>query len=626
MASACSQDDSAVFSSCNTSVAGMNTHVETKHVLLHDPRMPREGDRVCDRYQILNVVGEGGFAVVYRALDTKLGGELALKVLDPNKSLDQDFAKRFQQEISLVRQLKHHNTIKVWDAGLTEKKCLYMATEFVTGEGLDELIRRTNGLPVDRTIRIVKQILRSLAEAHRVGIVHRDLKPANIMVCQLDGESDYIKVLDFGIAKTMSDKLSMVKTQTGQVMCTPSYASIEVLQNQNVQPASDIYSVGLIAVEMLTGKQAVQGDSVVQVIAQQVSPEPIEIPPQIAQLPIGQVLAKATQKQVENRYTNATEMIAALENVAPAAFALAVPNTPGALPDSIARDLTMRRAAEALEGGQRTGVNRALLLVAAGVLLCAVVVVVIVLRQGDEADDSDRPVETTEAVTVTTTEPGVDEPAAHSEGLEETPAVENEAEPSEEVVLATPSDNVATGDAPEGEAPQSSSEAAEEAAMVVLDPALPTLVVTSDGAEDGGQLQEVRLSVSTSPAGAEIRTTDGAVLASTPFEGVIRSDLGIVTLELTHARRRTARVAVDMSEDELVIDQRLRRMRDDDEPPTVEADDSSTEEVADPFAVTRTYHDGDEDEGVVEEPPAEDGDGDDTQDEETDPFSHTQQF
>jgi serine/threonine protein kinase len=283
------------------------------HGLALDQRMPRLGERVALRYEVLEVLGVGGFAVVYRARDTRLGGEVALKVLEPDKSASPDFVTRFQQEINLVRQLRHHNTIKIWDAGLTEQRCLYMASELVDGEELSALITREAPLPVARVKRLVGQVLKSLAEAHKGSIVHRDLKPSNIMVAQLDGEPDYVKVVDFGIAKALTPDLSMIKTQTGMVMCTPSYASPEVLRNQNIGPPSDLYALGLIMIELLTGQQAVQGQSQVDIIVRQIDPAPVDLPPWLAEAPIGRLIARAVAKSVDERYPDALSMLRDLE-------------------------------------------------------------------------------------------------------------------------------------------------------------------------------------------------------------------------------------------------------------------------------------------------------------------------
>jgi serine/threonine-protein kinase len=278
-------------------------------------RMPTVGQAVEDRYEIVRVLGRGGFACVYLARDLKAGGEVALKVLDPNKSDDPQFSKRFQQECMLVRSLRHPNTIKIWDVGQTKTGLLYMAMECVHGKPLDEVIRTEGAMSADRTIHIIEQVLGSLSEAHRREIVHRDLKPPNIMVSQFAGEPDYVKVLDFGIAKALDESMQKVKTQTGMVMCTPNYASPELLRGTGVVPATDLYSLGLIMIEMLTGVRAIDGESLADVIVKQMAPTAVTIPPHIASQPIAKVIARATIKDVEQRYQRAEEMLADLQNL-----------------------------------------------------------------------------------------------------------------------------------------------------------------------------------------------------------------------------------------------------------------------------------------------------------------------
>ena len=284
-----------------------------KEILLRDERLPKPGQVVRQRYLVESVLGAGGFAAVYRATDKKLGGEVALKVLDPEKSRDPNLVKRFRQEISLVRRLRHHNSIKVWDAGVTETKCLYMATELVVGKDLQQLLRHEGAMAPERVVRIAKQVLRSLAEAHKLGIVHRDLKPANIMVCQPDGEPDYVKVLDFGIAKVVEDPDVDIQTQSGYVMCTPSYAAPEVVRERDLRPASDIYSLGLVMIETLTGDRVVTGDSIVEIMLKQASAEPIELPDRFVGTSLGAIIDRATTKDLTLRYTSAMDMLSDLD-------------------------------------------------------------------------------------------------------------------------------------------------------------------------------------------------------------------------------------------------------------------------------------------------------------------------
>ncbi len=284
----------------------------------NNPRMPAAGQVVAGRYRVERILGEGGFAAVYLAEDITAGGKLALKVMDPAKSSDPKLAQRFQQEVRVVRQLSHHNTVKIWDVGQTESGCLFFAMELVKGEELNDIIEREAPLPTGRVVRIIRQVLMSLAEAHDQAIVHRDLKPGNIMVSQHGLESDYVKVLDFGIAKALTADLSMVKTQTGLVMCTPRYAAPELLRGTGVVPATDLYALGLIMAEMLTGISIVTGQSTADIIAQQITATPVPLPAELVQHELGPVVSRAVEKDPAKRFASAKAMYDALTPAATA--------------------------------------------------------------------------------------------------------------------------------------------------------------------------------------------------------------------------------------------------------------------------------------------------------------------
>jgi len=276
---------------------------------ISDKRIPEIGETIVGRYRLVRLIGEGGFASVFEAVDTRASGRVAIKVLRPEKSLEANFANRFRQEVRLVRQLKHPNTIKVSDTGTCETGCLFLVMEYVTGTRLDDFVERNAPLGPVRVMKIAEQILKSLAEAHEKGIVHRDLKPGNIMIGHLAGEDDFVKVLDFGVAKALEPSGPQVKTQTDAVFCTPRYAAPELLKGRGVSPASDVYSLGLIMLEMLTGEPVINEPTDADIIAVQLSPAPIPIPTPIAPTPLGGVLAQATAKPAKKRYANASEML-----------------------------------------------------------------------------------------------------------------------------------------------------------------------------------------------------------------------------------------------------------------------------------------------------------------------------
>jgi serine/threonine-protein kinase len=281
-----------------------------------DPRMPTVGELLADRYELVGILGQGGFAVVFEAVDTTVSGDVAVKVLQAEKSAEEDFAKRFRQEVKMVRHLKHPNTIKVYDTGTTERGCLYMVMEFVRGKELEEYLRTTGAMDPARTLHLGEQILKSLSEAHKQGIIHRDLKPANIMITTMGGDDEVVKVLDFGIAKALRVDLAEAKTETGIVFCTPKYAAPEVLLgSDNIGPAADVYSLGLILIEMLTGHQVYSVGSDAEAIAAQLSPQPAPIPAEVVETAFGEILQKASAKSLEERYADAGEMLADLKKL-----------------------------------------------------------------------------------------------------------------------------------------------------------------------------------------------------------------------------------------------------------------------------------------------------------------------
>ena len=278
--------------------------------LLEDYSSLSEGQLICKgRYEVISLLGVGGFAAVYKIRDIKLGGILAMKILDPIRSGRKAFTERFYQEIRLTRQLQHHNTIKIYDAGTTEEGCLYMTMELVDGEPLDEVLTRERALAPERALRIALQVLKSLSEAHEHGIVHRDLKPSNIMLCQQAGEKDYVKVVDFGIAKALDPGMGTMKTETGVFLCTPSYAAPEQLLGLPIGPSSDIYSLALIIIEMMTGHIVMDGSSLGEIIKKQCDTLPVPIPTKVGLTPLGAILKRATNKEAADRYAVASEML-----------------------------------------------------------------------------------------------------------------------------------------------------------------------------------------------------------------------------------------------------------------------------------------------------------------------------
>ena len=282
---------------------------ETQQRLADDPQMPTAGTVVGQRYEIQEVLGEGGFAVVYAAYDARTKAKVAVKVLDPIMSRRNEFASRFMREVETVSRLRHHNSITIFDAGETDNGCLYLVMELLEGRPLDVVLEEEGSLSPDRVRKVAIQILKSLQEAHSKGIIHRDLKPANVFLADLAGESDYVKVLDFGIAKSLDDSQDTSLTATGQVMCSPHYVAPERIKDHLTVPASDLYSLGVMMVELLEGKPPYEADSPMMLAVKHLSAEPVPLGDGTLRAPFARIVKRACAKGLDERYDSALEMI-----------------------------------------------------------------------------------------------------------------------------------------------------------------------------------------------------------------------------------------------------------------------------------------------------------------------------
>src|SRR6185369_14300461 len=217
------------------------------------------------QYQLESKLGEGGMGVVYRGRHRMLRRPTAIKLLHPDKTTDEAIA-RFERKVQLTCQLNHPNTIAIYDYGRTPEGIFFYAMEFLDGITLDALVARFGPQPEGRVIHILRQICGSLAEAHHIGLVHRDIKPANIMLGCRGGESDVIKVLDFGLVKAVDAKKESSLTSVGSVIGTPLYMSPESIENPDrVDSRSDLYSVASVGYFLLTGTPPFDGKSVLEI-------------------------------------------------------------------------------------------------------------------------------------------------------------------------------------------------------------------------------------------------------------------------------------------------------------------------------------------------------------------------
>ncbi|MBM4387604.1 MAG: serine/threonine protein kinase, partial [Deltaproteobacteria bacterium] len=232
--------------------------------------------RVFDkRYQITELIGRGGMGAVYKAVHVAMNQIVALKVLGRSLAGDEKQIQRFYQEARSSSRLKHPNTIKVFDFGRSEDGHLFLAMEYLEGHTLSHIIRQEKVLPVKRSLVIGRQVLKSLGEAHKTGLIHRDLKPDNIFITEIYGEKDYVKVLDFGIAKFFeTGQAHESLTQTGLICGTPLYLSPEQALGRPLDGRSDLYSFGVILYEMIGGQPPFRAETPIALVMRHIHDKP----------------------------------------------------------------------------------------------------------------------------------------------------------------------------------------------------------------------------------------------------------------------------------------------------------------------------------------------------------------
>lgn len=275
-------------------------------------RMPSVGEVVDDVFRIESELDHGNFGAVYRVHDILEDRTLALKVLKPGPHDEEELRQRFEREARLIYSLRHPHVLRVYYYGETTSGLPYMAMEFLEGTDLKTLLRHHGALNDRLVRRITLETLSALEAAHELGIVHRDLKPANIFLVN-DGGKGHVKVLDFGFAKALEDDNSEELTAAKTLVGTPAYMSPELVHKKNVGPQADIYAMGLIMAEMITGEKLVQIESVYDTILFQASDKPLKLPAEVTGSIFADIVTRAVQKDVTERYQTPTDMVLDLE-------------------------------------------------------------------------------------------------------------------------------------------------------------------------------------------------------------------------------------------------------------------------------------------------------------------------
>jgi serine/threonine protein kinase len=292
---------------------------------------PLIGQVVDGRYQIDSVLGDGGMGIVYKSVHTTLGKSLAIKVLRPEVSKNEEILARFKQEAQSASAIGNQHIIDISDFGVLPDGSTYFVMEFLTGMNLTDALQGGR-FPTERTTKIGKQLCNALGAAHEIGVIHRDMKPDNVQLISRGEEKDFVKVLDFGIAKVGGTNSKL--TQAGQVFGTPHYMSPEQCAGTTVDQRTDIYALGVILYEMATGQVPFDADNLMGILTKHLYENPV--PPREFEPPIDvppafeAVIMKALAKKPENRYQSMAEMAADLD-------AVSIGTTPKAVAEAVER-------------------------------------------------------------------------------------------------------------------------------------------------------------------------------------------------------------------------------------------------------------------------------------------------
>ncbi|MDD3822030.1 MAG: Stk1 family PASTA domain-containing Ser/Thr kinase [Bacilli bacterium] len=264
--------------------------------------MISKGQKINDRYQVIRSIGEGGMANVYLAHDIILDRKVAVKVLRGDLASDDKFVRRFQREALSASSLSHPNIVEMYDVGEDNGK-YYLVMEYIEGKTLKQLLKRRGFLTIPEVVDIMLQLTEGLAHAHDSYIVHRDIKPQNVLIL----ENGLVKLTDFGIAVALN---SSQLTQTNSVMGSVHYLPPEQASGRGSTIKSDIYSLGIIMYELLTGKLPFKGENAIEIALKQLKDQMPSIRKQLTDLPqsIENIILKSTAKNPKNRYRDAREM------------------------------------------------------------------------------------------------------------------------------------------------------------------------------------------------------------------------------------------------------------------------------------------------------------------------------
>jgi len=301
--------DSKFCSECGTQLGFSKEKIAVTETIESPKEELTTGATFAGRYQIIEELGRGGMGRVYKALDTEVNEKVALKLIKPEIAADKKAIERFRNEMKLARKIRHKNVCQMYDLS-KEEGDYYITMEYVSGDDLKGLIRRMGRFSTGQAITIAKQVCEGLSEAHKLGVVHRDLKPQNIMIDQ-NGNA---RIMDFGIARSIEGKSI---TGAGVMIGTPDYMSPEQVDGKETDLRSDIYSLGIILYEMVTGQTPFEGDTPFTIGVKHKSETPKNPKKLNPQIPddLGTVILRCLEKEKEQRYASSQELCADLSAI-----------------------------------------------------------------------------------------------------------------------------------------------------------------------------------------------------------------------------------------------------------------------------------------------------------------------
>lgn len=279
---------------------------------------PMIGKVIAGRFRLLSKVGQGGMGAVYKAQHTRMNRVTAIKILTSELASNHEFIARFQREAEMASQIDHPNAVAIYDFGEAEDGIIYLAMEFENGRSLSSVLEQEGPLALDRVVSITRQAADALGAAHQLGILHRDFKPDNVMLCDKPNQRDWVKVVDFGIAKrAVGDPSEQGLTQIGTVLGTPLYMSPEQVAGEPLDPRSDLYSLALVTYQMLTAALPFDGSSVQSQMVKRLlePPKPLRLARPQLELPpmVEGVVMRALARYPRDRFSSTREFADVLE-------------------------------------------------------------------------------------------------------------------------------------------------------------------------------------------------------------------------------------------------------------------------------------------------------------------------